>query len=122
MEIAVYLYQIGCVVAGAFYMFLMHRNIYTDVLRTPLINADGEPETILVEKHVNAAHRLVTANLSWLYYLEMALAIVSVVCSLLLLFGVKSDAVKKIQIISSVLALAGFIAVLVIAGGNTPKY
>ena len=114
MEVAGIFYYIVSIFAGALYIFLMHRGIYSDGMSVPVINADGQPETLHVERLLSPAQRLMSTGFTWLYGVEMLLIVVMMICALLKLLGVKSKTVTGIQIAGCVLSLGGFIAIMIL--------
>ena len=104
------LISIISIVANILFFVVLNLNIYTDRTSFP----DGSTR----EWQRSPLARLELSDQRYLFYLQIAVAAVSVITSILVICGVKSNAVKIIRNVSSVLSLIVFI-ILMIASSNT---
>ena len=96
------------IIANAVYFVILRMDLYTDTYHLP----DWE----MGVHHRSPIDSLYTADNPALLYLQLALMLASAVTSLLMLLGVKSHAVKVIQIASTIGSTAMFIIILIYAG------
>ncbi len=66
--------------------------------------------------------RLEVCDRRELLYLQIFLALVSVITSILILCGIKNNIVKIIQLVSSIASLIMFIIIMIVAAGTHPTY
>lgn len=104
------LISIISIVANILFFVVLNLNIYTDRTSFP----DGSTR----EWQRSPLARLELSDQRYLFYLQIAVAAVSVITSILVICGVKSNAVKIIRNVSSILSLIVFI-ILMIASSNT---
>ena len=97
------------VIANVVYYSVLKTKLYTDHYYLP-------DEQLHTWQRI-PADTLYSANLQGLLSWQMALAIVSVIVSILVLCGVKIKAVQIIQIVSIIASAVLFVTILVIAGG-----
>ena len=99
------LMSILSIIANIAYFVVLNMNIYTDRAMMPT----GE----IREWHRSPIARLNIADQSVLFYLQMILAAVSIVTSVLFLFGVRDRIVRTIQLISVIGSTIVFIIILI---------
>ena len=102
------------IVANAVFLAVLNLNLYTDRAMMP----NGE----MREWHRSPITRLAIADQSWLFYLQLALAAVSIVTSAMVLFGVRADVVRKIQLISFIASALMFIVIMIVTSNTHAKY
>ncbi|MBR6470105.1 MAG: hypothetical protein IKS84_06975 [Lachnospiraceae bacterium] len=103
------------VIANAVYFVILRMDLYTDTYHLP----DGE----MGEHHRSPIDSLYTADNPALLYLQLALMLASVATSLLMIFGVRNNVVKVIQIASTIGSTAMFVIILIYTGNFVhPRY
>lgn len=102
------------IIANITYFVVLNLNIYTDRAMMP----NGEVR----EWHRNPITRLNIADQSFLIYLQIVLAAVSMITSLLFLFGVRSSIVKTIQLVSIIGSTIVFIIIMIVCSDSHAKY
>ena len=108
------LVSILSIIANIAYFVVLNMNIYTDRAMMPT----GEVR----EWHRSPIARLNIADQSFLFYLQMILAAVSIVTSVLFLFGVRDRIVRTIQLISVIGSTIVFIIILIVTSNSHAKY
>ena len=111
--VRIILYIISVLVNAA-YFIVLRMDLYTDRYHLP----DGK----MGVHHRSPISSLNHADMNWLSGLEVLLMAVSVVTSVLLLFGLKNSIVRIIQIVSTIASTIVFIIIMVIAGNVRLKY
>ena len=96
------------------YFVVLNINIYTDRAMMP----NGEVR----EWHRSPAARLNIADQSFLIYLQIVFAAVSIITSVLFLFGVRSSIIKIIQLVSTIGSTIMFIIIMIITSNLHAKY
>lgn len=96
------------VILNTVYFVILRMDLYVDTYNLP----DGE----MGEHHRSPIDSLYTADNPALLYLQLALMLASVATSLLMLFGVKNNVVKVIQIASTIGSTAMFVIILIYTG------
>ena len=107
LNIVIIILNIACFV-------VMNTAIYTDRALMPT----GEVR----QWRRSPADRLAIADNSFLYYLEIGLTVISVITSVLLLFGVSNTTIKKIQLITSIGSAVLFIVIMIMTSNTNVKY
>ena len=102
------------IIVNIAYFVVLNMNIYTDRATMPT----GE----IREWHRSPIARLNIADQSFLFYLQMILAAVSIVTSVLFLFGVRDRIVRTIQLISVIGSTIVFIIILIVTSNSHAKY
>ena len=102
------------IIANIAYFVVLNLNIYTDRAMMP----NGEVR----EWHRSPITRLNIADQSFLIYLQIVLAAVSMITSLLVLFGVRSSIVKTIQLVSLIGSTIVFIIIMIVSSDSHAKY
>ena len=88
------------------YFVVLNTNIYTDRAMMPT----GEVR----EWHRSPITRLNISDQSFLVYLQIVLAAVSIITSVLFLFGVRSSKIRTIQCISTIGSTIVFIIIMIV--------
>ena len=96
------------------YFVVLNINIYTD--RAMMPNREVR------EWHHSPAARLNIADQSFLIYLQIVFAAVSIITSVLFLFGVRSSIIKIIQLVSTIGSTIMFIIIMIITSNLHAKY
>ena len=108
------LLSIASIIANIIYCAVLNIEIYTDRAMLP----DG----IMREWKRSPVERLYISDMPWLWYLQLALAAVSVVTSILMLLGVKGDLVRKIRLISFIASTVMFVIIMIVTSNVHAKY
>ncbi len=96
------------------YFVVLNINIYTDRAMMPT----GE----IREWHRSPAARLNIADQLVLIYLQIVFAAVSIITSVLFLFGVRSSIIKIIQLVSTIGSTIVFIIIMIVTSNLHAKY
>ena len=96
------------------YFAVLNMNIYTDRVMMPT----GE----VLEWHRSPITRLSIADQSFLIYLQIVLAPVSIITSVLLLFGVRSRMIRTIQLVSILGSTIVFIIIMIVTSNSHANY
>ena len=96
------------------YFAVLNMNIYTDRAMMPT----GEVR----EWQRSPISRLHIADQSFLIYLQIVLAAVSVITSVMFLFGVRSRIIRTIQLISVIGSTIVFIIILIVTSDSHANY
>ena len=96
------------------YFVVLNINIYTDraMMQT------GE----IREWHRSPIARLNIADQSFLIYLQIVFAAVSIITSVLFLFGVRNNIIKIIQLVSTIGSTIMFIIIMIVTSNLHAKY
>jgi hypothetical protein len=96
------------------YFVVLNINIYTDraMMQT------GE----IREWHRSPIARLNIADQSFLIYLQIVFAAVSIITSVLFLFGVRNNIIKIIQLVSTIGSTIVFIIIMIVTSNLHAKY
>ena len=96
------------------YFVVLNINIYTDraMMQT------GE----IREWHRSPIARLNIADQSFLIYLQIVFAAVSIITSVLFLFGVRNNIIKIIQLVSTIGSTIVFIIIMIVTSDLHAKY
>jgi len=106
------------IIANAVYVFVMFTNIYTDRFYLP--THDGELQQRIIQR--SPANRMGLMDKRWLISLMLVIVSVAVISSLLTVFGVKSKAVKIVQIGALAASTLLFIVIMIISAHPTYSY
>ena len=93
------------IIVNILYFVILNLNIYTDRAMMP----NGEVR----EWHRSPITRLNIADQSFLIYLQIILAAVSMITSILFLFGVRSSTIRTIQLVSTIGSTIVFIIIMI---------
>lgn len=96
------------------YFVVLNINIYTDRAMMPT----GE----IREWHRSPIARLNIADQSFLIYLQIVFAAVSIITSVLFLFGVRNNIIKIIQLVSTIGSTIVFIIIMIVTSNLHAKY
>ena len=108
------LMSILSIIANIAYFVVLNMNIYTDRAMMPT----GE----IREWHRSPIARLNIADQSLLFYLQMILAVVSIITSVLFLFGVRGRMIRTIQLVSIIGSTIVFIIIMIVTSNSHAKY
>jgi hypothetical protein len=108
------LISIASIVLNVLFIVVLNLEFYTD--RAHL--ADGSVR----EWQRSPLARLGLSDQTYLFYIQIVLAVVSVVTSILVLVGVKNNVIRIIQIVSSVASLIMFIVIMIATSNTHAKY
>ena len=96
------------------YFVVLNLHIYTDRAMMPT----GE----IREWHRSPVTRLNIADQSFLIYLQIVFAAVSIITSVLFLFGVRNNIIKIIQLVSTIGSTIMFIIIMIVTSNLHAKY
>jgi hypothetical protein len=102
------------ILANAAFLVVLNLDLFTDRYVLP-----GEIRKI---KHLSAIDRLAICDRRELLHFQLAAAIVSVILSVVLLFGVKNSTVRVVRLISTVCSAVLFVIIMIVAGSTHGKY
>ena len=102
------------IIVNIAYFVVLNMNIYTDRATMPT----GE----IREWHRSPIARLNIADQSVLFYLQMILAAVSIITSVLFLFGVRNRMIRIIQLVSVIGSTIVFIIIMIVTSNSHAKY
>ena len=102
------------IIANIAYFIVLNINIYTDRAMMPT----GEVR----EWQRSPIARLSIADQSFLLYLQIVLAAVSIITSVLFLFGVRSRMIRTIQLVSIIGSTIVFIIIIIVTANSHAKY
>ena len=101
-------------IANVAYLVILNIAFYTDRVKMPT----GE----IREWHRSPVTRLNLSGQSFLFYLQIVLAAVSILTSVLLLFGVRSSVIKKIRLVSTIGSTVMFVIIMIVTANSHAKY
>ena len=102
------------IIVNIAYFIVLNMNIYTDRAMMPT----GEVR----EWHRSPIARLNIADQSFLIYLQVVLAAVSIISSVLFLLGVRSSIIRTIQLVSIIGSTIVFIIIMIVTSNSHAKY
>ncbi|MDO5439886.1 MAG: hypothetical protein Q4F09_07685 [Erysipelotrichaceae bacterium] len=108
------LMNIFSIILNVVFFIVLNTQIYTDRAKMPT----GEVR----EWRRSPVDRLNIADQSFLFYLQIAFAVVSIISAVLLLFGVRSSIVKKVQLITTIGSAVMFIIIMIMTSNANVKY
>ena len=108
------LISIISIIANTIFFVVLNLNIYTDRTTFP----DGSTR----EWQRSPLARLELSDQRYLFYLQIAVAAVSIITSILVLCGVKNSAVKIIRNVSSIASVIVFIIIIIATSNTHAKY
>lgn len=106
--------RILTIIADIIYIIVLNTAFYTDSAMMP----DGK----MRHWQRSPLSRLNLSDMSYLYYLQLLCIAVSVVTAVMLLFGMKSETLKKVWIISSIISALVFVIILIVTANSHAKY
>ena len=101
-------------IANAAYLAILNIAFYTDRVKMPT----GE----IREWHRSPVTRLNLSGQSFLFYLQIVLAAVSILTSVLLMFGVRSSIIKTIQLVSMIGSTVIFVIIMIVTANSHVHY
>ncbi|MBR3357193.1 MAG: hypothetical protein IKG46_05120 [Solobacterium sp.] len=103
-----------CILLNIGFFFVLNQPIYTD--RTLF------PDGTVREWQRSPANRLYISGQQELMQLMTVIAVISILCNILLLFGVRNKTVRRICLISTVLAALLFIFIMIHTNNTHVNY
>lgn len=108
------LFNIISVVINVAVLIVLNITMYTDRASMP----DGHTR----EWHRSPIGRLHAADQDWMLYLQIFFASVSLLSTVLVLFGVKDHIVRKVQLISTMASVVMFVIIMIVTANTHVKY
>ena len=108
------LMSILSIIVNIVYFVILNMNIYTDRAMMP--------NGAVREWHRSPITRLSIADQSFLIYLQIVLAAVSIITSVLFMFGVRSRKIRIIQLVSLIGSTIVFILIMIITSNSHARY
>jgi hypothetical protein len=102
------------IIVNITYFVVLNMNIYTDRAMMPT----GDVR----EWHRSPIARLSIADQSFLIYLQIVLAAVSIITSVLFLFGVRNRTIRTIQLVSVIGSTIVFMIIMIVSSNSFAKY
>ena len=102
------------IIANIAYFVVLNMNIYTDRAMMPT----GEVR----EWHRSPIARLNIAGQSFLLYLQIVLAAVSIITSVLFLLKIRTSMIRTIQLVSTIGSTIVFIIIMIATSDSHAKY
>ncbi|MBO7729720.1 MAG: hypothetical protein J6S31_02570 [Lachnospiraceae bacterium] len=102
------------IIVNILFFVVLNLNIYTDRAMMPT----GEVR----EWHRSPIARLNIADQSFLIYLQIVFAAVSIITSVLFLFGVRNSIIRTIQLVSAIGSTIIFIIIMIVTANSHAKY
>lgn len=102
------------IIVNIAYVVVLNMKIYTDRALMPT----GEVR----EWRRSPVTRLSIADQSFLFYLQIALVAVSIITSVLLLFGVRHNIIRIIQLVSTIGSTVVFIIIMIVTSNLHAHY
>ena len=102
------------IIVNIVYFVVLNIEIYTDRAMMPT----GEVR----EWHRSPVARLSISDQSFLYYLQIVFAAVSIITSVLLLLGVRSNIIKTIQLVCTIGSTVMFVIIMIVTANSHVTY
>ena len=102
------------IIVNIAYPVVLNIDFYTDRAKMPT----GE----IREWHRSPVARLNLSGQSFLFYLEIVLAVVSIIASVLLLLGVRKSIIKTIQLVSTIGSTVMFVIIMIVTANSNVRY
>ena len=106
--------SIVSIIINILFFVVLNLDIYTDRMYLP--------DNLSRERQVSPLYRLNMNDMNWLLYLQIFLAAVSVITSILFLAGVRNNVVKIVQIIATIASAVIFVLIMILTGNTHAKY
>ena len=106
--------SIVSIIANIAFFVLVKLELFTDHASFP----DGSER----EYQRSVIDRLEVCDRRELLYLQLFLAAVSIITSILVLCGIKNNIIKVVQLVSSIASLIMFIIIMIVAVTTHPTY
>ena len=101
------------ILLNAAYVFILNIPLYTDKIILP----GGRKEY-----NVSPLRKLETADLGWLFYLQLAFCAISVIASVLAMIKPSNKAFRNIQIIALLVSTVTFLIIMAMTRNIHAKY
>ena len=108
------LMNILSIIVNIAYLVVLNLAFYTDRVKMPT----GE----IREWHRSPVTRLSISNQSFLFYLQIILAAVSIITSVLLFLGFQKSLIKTIQLISTIGSTVMFVIIMILTSNSHVRY
>ena len=108
------LMSIVSIIVNVVYLIVLNTAFYTDRATMPT----GDVR----EWHRSPVARLNISGQSFLFYLQIALAAVSLITGVLFLLGVRSSIVKTIRLVSTIGSTVMFMIIMIVTGDSHAHY
>ena len=108
------LMSILSIIVNIAYLVILNIAFYTDRVKMPT----GE----IREWHRSPVTRLNLSGQSFLFYLQIVLAAISILTSVLLMFGVRSSIIKTIQLVSMIGSTVIFVIIMIVTANSHVHY
>ena len=108
------LMSILSIIVNIAYLVILNIAFYTDRAKMPT----GE----IREWNRSPVARLNLSNQSFLFYLQIVLAAVSIIASVLLLLGFNKSLIKTIQLISTIGSTVVFVIIMIVTSNSHVRY
>ena len=102
------------IIVNIAYLVILNTSFYTDRVKMPT----GE----IREWHRSPAARLSISGQSFLFYLQIVLAAVSIIAGVLLLLGVRKSIIKTIQLVGTIGSTVMFVIIMIVTANSHAKY
>ena len=102
------------VIINAAFAAILNMNLYTD----RAMMANGEVR----EWHRSPAARLSLSDQSVLLYLQLAFAAVSVITSIMMIFGADNKTIKTVRLVSTATSALMFIVIMIVTSNTHVNY
>ena len=106
--------KILSIIVNIAYLVILNIAFYTDRVKMP---TGG-----IREWHRSPVTRLNLSGQSFLFYLQIALVAVSIITSVLLLFGVRHNIIRIIQLVSTIGSTVVFIIIMIVTSNLHAHY
>ena len=101
-------------IADILIFVVLNIEMYTDRAKMP----DGQTKVW----RRSPVGRLHAVGMDWMLYIQIFFAAVSVISSLLILFGISGEAVRKIRLISLIASVSVFVIIMIVTGVAQARY
>ena len=108
------LMNILLMIVNVAYLAVLNIPFYTDRAKMPT----GE----IREWHRSPVARLNISDQSFLFYLQLVLAAVSIIAGVLLLLGVRKSIIKTIQLVSAIGSTVMFVIIMIVTADSHVHY
>lgn len=108
------LFSIISGIVNVVFVLILNLDMYTD--RAPMPNSEVRV------RHRSPMSKLHIANQDWLLYLQIIVVAISVISSILFMFGVKSSIIRKVRLISTVASAGMFIIIMIVTANSNVRY
>ncbi len=102
------------IIVNIAYLVILNTAFYTDRVKMPT----GE----IREWHRSPVTRLNISDKSFLFYLQIVLAAVSIIASVLLMLGVRKSVIKTIHLVSTIGSTVMFVIIMIVTANSHVHY